>query len=323
MDLLRWRLSAEPEDGRVRAGWEGLSDPWMIHGSSDSHHPIVIIHLSSTIYYIIINHPLNIHSSSIYHPCIIHLSSTNHYCINPWVIHDWSVAMGSRMGFFGGLRSSIRVLGQVAVRSSGEERSLSLPGTPRCQGAANVLLMATLWWTNILPWTITIFNGNIHHKWPVSIAMLVHQWLVRMGPTEFVSGPKQEFQLRWWLPPKWQNPGHGMNRHGRGWLETWGAKSKKTQLGGSVKTLWHFWWFVRKLDNLLVQNAGTASISIHQSSRDKANILARAIPVCSWLQCQDCARFNWMPSAESCGASSLVIRTGDVDMGVSENRLNP
>ena len=31
------------------------------------------------------------------------------------------------------------------------------------------------WWTNILPWKITIFNGKIHYKWPFSIAMLVHQ----------------------------------------------------------------------------------------------------------------------------------------------------
>ena len=28
----------------------------------------------------------------------------------------------------------------------------------------------TLWWTNILPWKITIFNGKIHYKWPFSIA---------------------------------------------------------------------------------------------------------------------------------------------------------
>ena len=33
----------------------------------------------------------------------------------------------------------------------------------------------TLWWTNILLWKITIFNGKIHYKWPFSIAMLVHQ----------------------------------------------------------------------------------------------------------------------------------------------------
>ena len=33
----------------------------------------------------------------------------------------------------------------------------------------------TLWWTNILPWKITIFNGKIHYKWQFSIAMLVHQ----------------------------------------------------------------------------------------------------------------------------------------------------
>ena len=33
----------------------------------------------------------------------------------------------------------------------------------------------TLWWTNSLQWTITLFNGKIHYKWPFSIAMLVHQ----------------------------------------------------------------------------------------------------------------------------------------------------
>ena len=26
--------------------------------------------------------------------------------------------------------------------------------------------MNTLWWTNILPWKITIFYGKIHYKWP-------------------------------------------------------------------------------------------------------------------------------------------------------------
>ena len=39
--------------------------------------------------------------------------------------------------------------------------------------------LTTLWWTNILPWKITIFNGKIHETplflWPFSIAMLVHQ----------------------------------------------------------------------------------------------------------------------------------------------------
>ena len=36
-------------------------------------------------------------------------------------------------------------------------------------------ISTTLWWTNILQWKITIFNGKIHYKWPFSIAMLVHQ----------------------------------------------------------------------------------------------------------------------------------------------------
>ena len=43
-------------------------------------------------------------------------------------------------------------------------------------GVDNANIMGcTLWWTNILPWKITIFNGKIHYKWPFSIAMLVHQ----------------------------------------------------------------------------------------------------------------------------------------------------
>ena len=40
-------------------------------------------------------------------------------------------------------------------------------------------LLGTLWWTNILPWKITIFNGKIHYNWPFSIAMLVHQRVKR------------------------------------------------------------------------------------------------------------------------------------------------
>ena len=34
------------------------------------------------------------------------------------------------------------------------------------------------WWTNMLLWKITIFNGKIHYKWPFSIAMLVHQRVI-------------------------------------------------------------------------------------------------------------------------------------------------
>ena len=45
-----------------------------------------------------------------------------------------------------------------------------------------------------------------------------------------------------------------------------GCQEQKDTTWWFVTTLWHFWWFVRKLDNLLEQNAGTASISIHQSS---------------------------------------------------------
>ena len=38
------------------------------------------------------------------------------------------------------------------------------------------------WWTNILLWNITIFNGKIHYKWPFSIAMLVHQRVIGFFP---------------------------------------------------------------------------------------------------------------------------------------------
>ena len=37
-------------------------------------------------------------------------------------------------------------------------------------------MLDTLWWTNILPWKITIFNGKIHYKWPFSIAFC---WFTR------------------------------------------------------------------------------------------------------------------------------------------------
>ena len=47
----------------------------------------------------------------------------------------------------------------------------------------------TLWWTNILPWTITIFNGKIHYKWPFSIAMLVHQRVWTIVNSRFFSSP--------------------------------------------------------------------------------------------------------------------------------------
>ena len=43
-----------------------------------------------------------------------------------------------------------------------------------CTGVTQSLvkmMKGTLWWTNILPWKITIFNGKILYKWPFSIAM--------------------------------------------------------------------------------------------------------------------------------------------------------
>ena len=46
------------------------------------------------------------------------------------------------------------------------------------------LTEGTLWWTNILPWKITIFNGKIHYKWPFSIAMLVHQRVSAKGDSD-------------------------------------------------------------------------------------------------------------------------------------------
>ena len=51
---------------------------------------------------------------------------------------------------------------------------------------------ATLWWTNILPWKITMFNGKIHYKWPCSTAMLVHQVLSdRPFPKSPPSAPRR------------------------------------------------------------------------------------------------------------------------------------
>ena len=47
----------------------------------------------------------------------------------------------------------------------------------------------TLWWTNILPWKITIFYGKIHYKWPFSIAMLVHQRVCPNCKVSFPSNP--------------------------------------------------------------------------------------------------------------------------------------
>ena len=63
----------------------------------------------------------------------------------------------------------------------------------------------TLWWTNILPWKIIIFNGKIHYKWPFSIAMLVHQRvaLTFMGVSWEKLG---EFGERWAGHKTWGSP---------------------------------------------------------------------------------------------------------------------
>ena len=50
-----------------------------------------------------------------------------------------------------------------------------LPEVSMSGSLGNLVVHNTLWWTNILLWKITIFNGKIHYKWPFSIAMLVHQ----------------------------------------------------------------------------------------------------------------------------------------------------
>ena len=49
-------------------------------------------------------------------------------------------------------------------------------------------LYNTLWWTNILPWKITMFNGKIHYKWPFSIAMLVHQRVSQCSSPKALQG---------------------------------------------------------------------------------------------------------------------------------------
>ena len=43
-------------------------------------------------------------------------------------------------------------------------------------------IVVTLWWTNILPWKITMFHGKIHYKWPFSIAFCM---FTRPGISEF------------------------------------------------------------------------------------------------------------------------------------------
>lgn len=143
-------MPAEPEDGRVRAGWEGLSEtiPWMIHGSSDnhdpwisnSHHPIVIIFI---IHYTIINHPLIF----IHHPFIIHLSFIYHPLIITVLIHESSMTdpsfNGSRFWDFCG-RSAQQHWCPRPSRSAFIRRGKILifarhPKVPRCcQDAANL-----------------------------------------------------------------------------------------------------------------------------------------------------------------------------------------
>ena len=55
------------------------------------------------------------------------------------------------------------------------------------QGGCHFNDIYTLWWTNILPWKITIVNRKIHYIWPFSIAMLVCQrvyesyWIIQDG----------------------------------------------------------------------------------------------------------------------------------------------
>ena len=47
---------------------------------------------------------------------------------------------------------------------------------------------ATLRWTNILPWKITIFNGKIHYIWQFSIAMLNYQRVQDILPSNMIPG---------------------------------------------------------------------------------------------------------------------------------------
>ena len=83
---------------------------------------------------------------------------------------------------------------------SGRLASVSAPGEadPRhghwwCDGddmgwRMRVQTKHTLWWTNILPWKITIFNGKTHYKRPFSIAMLNYR-MVPQKTSRFPSSP--------------------------------------------------------------------------------------------------------------------------------------
>ena len=64
-------------------------------------------------------------------------------------------------------------LQQTQLREELTKAKAELPGGIR--DGKSPELPGTLWWTNILQWKITIFDGKIHYKWPFSIAMLVHQ----------------------------------------------------------------------------------------------------------------------------------------------------
>ena len=48
-----------------------------------------------------------------------------------------------------------------------------------------LLKPSLLWWTNILPWKITMFNGKIHYKWTIFNSYLyVHQTVKDVGSSD-------------------------------------------------------------------------------------------------------------------------------------------
>ena len=89
--------------------------------------------------------------------------------------------------------------------------------------------MGTLWWTNILLWKITIFNGKIHYKWSFSIAMLVHQRVYHglpqsLAPEVWVRNGSDHFG----------QPGHGWCWTGDGLVDS-GFLPASRQMGSAVR----------------------------------------------------------------------------------------
>ena len=63
-----------------------------------------------------------------------------------------------------------------------------------------------------MPWKITIFNGNIHYKWPFSIAMLVHQRLPGLAPGEAARAFGLRLGRHMWVGGTNCSPGGGQQK---------------------------------------------------------------------------------------------------------------